>query len=101
MTHNDRSSPYIGDMEKFLPQKLQRHFHRNEQWVVVRGSGTIYLEDFPGGKETTVSDVHHIGVNQIHRLRGGEDGIMIVEVQYGDMCIEEDIERLEDDYGRV
>ena len=45
--------------------------------------------------------MHHIGVNQIHRLRGGEDGIMIVEVQYGDMCIEEDIERLEDDYGRV
>lgn len=128
----DLDKPFIGDMEKLLPQKisrpwgwyenlysnrtykvkrlcvdpgksisLQRHFHRNEQWVVVKGSGTIYLSDCPGGKETTVSDVHHIGIEEIHRLRGGRDGILIVEVQYGDMCIEEDIERLEDDYGRV
>jgi len=34
-------------------------------------------------------------------LTGGEMGITIVEVQIGDPCDEEDIVRLEDDYGRT
>ena len=36
----------------------------------------------------------------IHRLNGGDDGVTFIEIQRGE-CREDDIVRLEDDYGRV
>ena len=77
---------------------LQFHQHRTEDWVVVEGNGLVTL----GGTEepAKVGDTFHIGIEQRHRLKGGDKGITIIEVQRG-TCKEDDIIRIEDDYGRV
>ena len=77
---------------------LQYHNHREEFWTIVEGSG--YLTR--GDKEYKVKpgDSCHIPVQTLHRMEGGQNGVLFIEVQRGE-CYEEDIVRLEDDYGRV
>lgn len=78
---------------------LQRHRHRAERWVVVRGLARVTIDD-------TVSElgpgaVATIPLGAIHRLENaGTEPVEIVEVQMGDILSEDDIERLEDVYGR-
>lgn len=77
---------------------LQYHQHRAEHWTVVKGSGIVTR----GNMDTPCKpgDTFDIGIEQRHRLSGGEAGVLIIEVQRGE-CREDDIIRLEDDYGRV
>ena len=77
---------------------LQYHEHREEHWVVVKGSGTITQ----GDGESTISpgEYAYIPRGTLHRLCGGEEGITLIEVQKG-ICEEDDIVRIEDDYGRL
>jgi mannose-6-phosphate isomerase-like protein (cupin superfamily) len=78
---------------------LQRHRQRDEQWTVVRGEGLVTLEE----KEIRLGVGSSIRIprGSLHRVRnpGGED-LAFVEVQTGSYFGEDDIERLEDDYGR-
>ena len=83
-------------------QKLsvQSHNHRSEHWVVLEGTAKVVLE----GKEHILSPGHSvdIAVKEIHSLQNPYDEVLkIVEVQKGDLLIEEDIIRYEDIYGRV
>ena len=83
-------------------QKLsvQSHNHRSEHWVVLEGKAKVVLE----GKELILSPGHSIDipVKAIHSLQNPyEEDLKIVEVQKGDILIEEDIVRYEDMYGRV
>ena len=83
-------------------QKLsvQSHNHRSEHWVVLSGTAKVVLE----GKEHILSPGHSvdIGVKAIHSLQNPfKENLQIVEVQKGDLLIEEDIIRYEDMYGRV
>ena len=83
-------------------QKLsvQSHNHRSEHWVVLEGKAKVVLE----GKELILSPGHSvdIAVKAIHSLQNpSEEDLKIVEVQKGDLLIEEDIIRYEDMYGRV
>jgi len=83
-------------------QKLsvQSHNHRSEHWVVLEGKAKVVLE----GKEHILSPGHSvdIAIKAIHSLQNPYDEILkIVEVQKGDLLIEEDIIRYEDMYGRV
>ena len=83
-------------------QKLsvQSHNHRSEHWVVLEGTAKVVLE----GKEHILSPGHSvdIAVKEIHSLQNPYDEVLkIVEVQKGDILIEEDIIRYEDMYGRV
>ena len=83
-------------------QKLsvQYHNHRSEHWVVLEGTAKVVLE----GKEHILSPGHSvdIAVKEIHSLQNPyKEVIKIVEVQKGDILIEEDIVRYEDMYGRV
>lgn len=83
-------------------QKLsvQSHNHRSEHWVVLSGTAKVILE----GKEHILSPGHSvdIGVKAIHSLQNPfEENLQIIEVQKGDLLIEEDIIRYEDMYGRV
>ena len=83
-------------------QKLsvQSHNHRSEHWVVLEGTAKVILE----GKELILSPGHSVDipVKAIHSLQNPyEDVLKIVEVQKGDLLIEEDIIRYEDMYGRV
>ena len=68
---------------------LQRHHQRSEQWLVVAGQGVVQL-----------GQLLAVPVACIHRATGGPQGLEIVEVQWGSVLREDDIERLEDDYGR-
>ena len=79
---------------------LQRHFKRSEHWYIVSGNGTITLN----GDEIRVSagDSVDIGVGALHRMANSGDGnVVFVEVQTGSYFGEDDIERVEDDYGRA
>lgn len=83
-------------------QKLsvQSHNHRSEHWVVLSGVAKVVLE----GKDHILSPGHSvdIAVKEIHSLQNPyETDLEIVEVQKGDLLIEEDIVRYEDMYGRV
>jgi mannose-6-phosphate isomerase-like protein (cupin superfamily) len=79
---------------------LQMHEHRAEHWVVVAGAATCTV-----GDETVVLEpggAVDIAVGQAHRIANqGEETLVIIEVQRGSYTGEDDIVRLEDDYGRV
>ncbi|MEB3265053.1 MAG: phosphomannose isomerase type II C-terminal cupin domain [Cyanobacteriota bacterium] len=78
---------------------LQRHRHRWEHWVVARGSGMVEIN---GQRQAvTAGDTLTIAQGAVHRATAGAAGLLIVEVQRGPLLREDDIERLEDDYGRV
>jgi len=78
---------------------LQRHRHRCEHWVVVAGTGCIDCQD--GQIEAVVGTTVFIPVGGIHRASAGPVDLEIIEVQRGALLSEDDIERFDDDFGRV
>ena len=79
---------------------LQRHMHRSEHWVVVEGTALIHIE----GKKSLIIENQstYIPVGVKHRLTNpGKIPLKIIEVQSGSYLEEDDIERFDDDYGRV
>ncbi len=78
---------------------LQFHHHRSEHWVVVQGTATVIRDD-----ERLVlrpDDSTYIPRRGRHRIMNeGTEPLVIIEVQVG-TCDEDDIVRLEDDYGRA
>ena len=78
---------------------LQRHRHRCEHWVVVAGQGTVECDgqQLSAAAGTTV----FIPVGGLHRATAGAEALEIIEVQRGSLLSEEDIERFDDDFGRV
>lgn len=79
---------------------LQRHLHRSEHWVVVAGTATVTRD----GRTYTVAknESTYIPIGVAHRLENrGKIPLQIVEVQVGDYLGEDDIERFDDQYGRV
>ena len=78
---------------------LQRHRKRSEHWTVMSGIGTFELD---GARSAIIpGDQLTIGVGQVHRVaNAGDEPLLIIELQRG-VCEESDIERLEDDYGRI
>lgn len=78
---------------------LQKHARRAEHWTVVRGKARITLDD----KEfdLTVNESTYIPIGAVHRIANPYDEpVHIIEVQCGDYLGEDDIVRLEDNYGR-
>jgi mannose-1-phosphate guanylyltransferase/mannose-6-phosphate isomerase len=78
---------------------LQRHQHRAEHWIVVKGTARITK-----GKEVlTVSENEstYIPLGTKHRLENpGKIPLELIEVQSGSYLGEDDIERFDDKYGR-
>jgi mannose-6-phosphate isomerase len=79
---------------------LQRHEHRAEHWFVVRGTATCTVGD---ATAVLVSgESIDVAVGQAHRIANqGDDTLVLIEVQRGSYTGEDDIIRLEDDYGRT
>jgi len=77
---------------------LQRHYHRAEHWVVVKGAAEV-----TNGERTFLvseNESTYIPVGAMHRLRNpGNIPLEIVEVQSGSYLGEDDIERFDDVYG--
>ncbi len=86
-----------------LPGKrlsYQRHAQRAEHWFVIKGDCTVTLD----GKEYVVSAGSSIDVplGVAHRAENRTDELVeFIEVQHGTYFGEDDIERLEDDFGRA
>jgi mannose-1-phosphate guanylyltransferase/mannose-6-phosphate isomerase len=79
---------------------LQKHHQRAEHWVVVLGTARITLDERQF--DLHVGQACDIAVGQVHRLANlGSEPVEIVEVQFGAYLGEDDIVRLEDNYGRV
>lgn len=78
---------------------LQKHHHRAEHWIVVKGTAKVVR-----GEETMLLSENqstYIPLGVVHRLENpGRIDLEIVEVQSGSYLGEDDIVRLEDNYGR-
>ncbi|MDN4544646.1 MULTISPECIES: mannose-1-phosphate guanylyltransferase/mannose-6-phosphate isomerase [unclassified Pseudomonas] len=79
---------------------LQMHHHRAEHWVVVSGTAQVTCGDRVF--LLTENESTYIPVASVHRLANpGKIPLEIIEVQSGSYLGEDDIERLEDAYGRT
>ena len=79
---------------------LQRHRHRAEDWVIVAGTGRVTLDD--KHFDLAAGQIAHVNVHQVHRIANpGSVQMIFIEVQTGELLSEDDIERLEDSYGRT
>jgi len=78
---------------------LQRHQHRAEHWVVVQGQAQVTRGDKV--MELVANTSTFIPQGEVHRLENtGAEPLVLIEVQTGSYLGEDDIERLEDVYGR-
>ena len=79
---------------------LQRHFHRSEHWIVLEGEAVVVK----GNDKIILKSGESIDINveEVHSLQNfTNEQIKIFEVQQGEILDENDIERLEDIYGRI
>lgn len=79
---------------------LQRHHRRSEHWHIIRGEAVVTL----GQQDIALAAGESVDVPRggVHRVANpGQEDLVLIEVQRGDYFGEDDIERLEDDYGRV
>lgn len=78
----------------------QYHFKRNEVWIIVKGEAEVKIDGIV--MQHKVGDIIKIPVEAAHQVRNiGKNELVFVEVQLGDYFGEDDIVRLEDNYGRV
>lgn len=79
---------------------LQRHQQRAEHWFVVKGSALVSR-----GQEQVrlrAGECVDIPLGAVHRIENsGKENLVFIEVQSGNYFGEDDIERIEDDYGRA
>jgi len=79
---------------------LQYHQHRSERWIVAAGEAEVTI-----GPDTfllAVGESVSIPVAQTHRLANlGTTNLELIELQLGTLLEEEDIIRLDDNYGRL
>jgi mannose-6-phosphate isomerase-like protein (cupin superfamily) len=78
----------------------QRHQRRSEHWVIIQGRAMVTLD----GKEIELSPGQSIDIpcGAAHRITNpGEGSLVFIEIQTGDYFEEDDIVRLEDDFGRT
>lgn len=79
---------------------LQKHFHRSEHWVVVKGTAKVTLSD----EEYLVrkNESTYIPIGKTHRLENpGKIDLVLIEAQVGEYTGEDDIIRFDDDYERL
>ena len=78
----------------------QRHQRRAEHWFFISGVGIATLN----GEEIIVhaGSTIDVALHELHRIRNtGTEELIFIEVQTGTYFGEDDIERVEDDFGRV
>ena len=85
-----------------LPQgeiSLQRHSHRKEHWYIVSGKGLVTKNE--SKIRVLAGDSVDFPVKEVHRVKNiDNENLVFIEIAQGDYLGEDDIERLEDKYGR-
>lgn len=79
---------------------LQRHRKRTEHWFILYGRAVVTIDleelDMKAGQSVDIPP------GAAHRiLNAGDENLAFIEIQTGEYFGEDDIERIEDDYGRV
>ena len=98
----DEAENYKVKRIEVLPQKrlsYQKHQSRAEHWMVVAGVGKVTLN----GSEITLrpGEVVDVAAGAAHRIENiGSDTLVFIEIQRGTYLGEDDIQRLQDDFGR-
>ncbi|HEX4998003.1 MAG TPA: phosphomannose isomerase type II C-terminal cupin domain [Terriglobia bacterium] len=78
----------------------QRHTHRSEHWMIVAGSAIVTLDG--QDRRLDCGDIVDIPAGTAHRIANdGSEDLVFIEIQRGTYMGEDDIERLQDDYGRA
>ncbi len=78
---------------------LQKHHHRSEHWIVVRGAALVTVNDMQ--KIVHENESVYIPMGAVHRMENpGKIPLELIEVQTGSYLGEDDIIRIEDDYRR-
>jgi mannose-1-phosphate guanylyltransferase/mannose-6-phosphate isomerase len=78
---------------------LQKHHHRSEHWIVVRGTARVTVDELV--KIVHENESIYIPIGAVHRLENpGKILLELIEVQTGSYLGEDDIIRIEDDYQR-
>jgi mannose-6-phosphate isomerase-like protein (cupin superfamily) len=100
----DEAENYMVKRLEILPGKrlsYQRHSRRSEHWFVVRGTAKVTLN----GREILVEagGSLDVPVGTAHRIENSPENekLILIETQTGDYFGEDDIERLDDDFGRT
>jgi mannose-6-phosphate isomerase-like protein (cupin superfamily) len=99
----DEADNYKVKRIEVLPQKrlsYQRHSRRSEHWMVVHGEARVTLD----GREIllTPGKTVDIPVGSAHRIENtGTQKLVFIEIQQGSYLGEDDIQRLQDDFGRL
>ena len=99
----DEASGYKVKRIEVLPGcrlSYQKHARRSEHWMVVHGSAQVTLD----GRALMLEcgDTVDIDAGCAHRIANPRDHkLVFIEIQQGSYFGEDDIERLEDDYGRL
>lgn len=99
----DEADGYKVKRIEVLPHKrlsYQRHSRRAEHWMVVEGAGKVTLD----GRDVTVrvGETVDVPVGTAHRIENpGDEKLVFIEIQRGNYLGEDDIVRLEDDFGRL
>ncbi len=79
---------------------LQRHQRRSEHWQIIKGKAIVTRDN----QEIELHPGASIDIPRgaIHRIANpGQENLVFIEIQLGDYFGEDDIERIEDDYGRT
>jgi len=89
-------------IEVFPGKRLsyQKHAQRAEHWVVVQGTANVTIDNQEVVLEA--GQAIDIAIGAAHRVENpGEQTLLFIEVQRGDYLGEDDIVRLQDDFGRA
>ena len=97
-TTNEQTTVKIINISAGEALSLQSHQERDEFWRIVKGSGSVHIED--KDEEAHEGDNFFIPRFAEHRASGGTDGLTILEISFGNSD-ENDITRMEDRYGRT
>ena len=99
----DETDGYKVKRIEVLPEKrlsYQRHERRSEHWMVVAGTAKVTLD----GRESILENGATVDIpaGSAHRIENvGREKMVFIEIQRGTYFGEDDIQRLEDDYGRT
>ncbi|MFH1325218.1 MAG: phosphomannose isomerase type II C-terminal cupin domain [archaeon] len=94
----DNSKVKIIKVEPDKKLSLQYHKKREEQWIIIKGKGRVTVGNLE--RDVKIGDYVHIPVRAVHRAEAYREGLEFIEVAIGEVD-ENDIVRLEDDYGRA
>lgn len=98
LQESDRSKTKLIYIDSNQKLSYQRHQKRHEHWFIISGHPLVTIND----QSKIMSPGHSIDIKagDLHRIESQGKAVQFIEVQTGTYFGEDDIERIEDEYGR-